>query len=246
MMSGKRVWSRPYLGASTDVNDIFCRARRTTLSHTRTRHLVKNTQGPIAQLGEQALCKREVVGSIPTRSTMQLIEVQAPEAVPRLHTRPLWFLAGGITGCPDWQRELLEKTQDVPWIALNPRRRVWDVQDSEVERQQIEWEFRALTAADIISFWFPEETLCPITLYELGRWAHSDRWLIVGTHPQYARRRDVEIQLALARPEIQVLKSLPEMAFAVQCLSLAQERASYAEEGTTLAGGSTEECAGLI
>jgi hypothetical protein len=35
---------------------------------------------------------------------------------------PAVFLAGGITGCPDWQAELVRMLADVPVALLNPRR----------------------------------------------------------------------------------------------------------------------------
>jgi hypothetical protein len=69
-----------------------------------------------------------------------------------------------------------------------------------------------LHRADAISFWFPCETLCPITLYELGAWSRQDKPIFVGTHPDYKRRLDVQIQTELARPEIQVVHTLSGLA----------------------------------
>jgi hypothetical protein len=79
--------------------------------------------------------------------------------------------------------------------------------------------------ADAISFWFAEETLCPITLYELGQWSpkrvmYNDdageiighRRLFIGVHKNYGRRTDVELQTAMIRPEIQIVYSLQDLA----------------------------------
>jgi hypothetical protein len=62
---------------------------------------------------------------------------------------------------------------------------------------QIKWEFDHLKESDIIMFWFPKETVCPVTLFELGKWAMSDTDVIVGCHPEYIRKFDVECQLSL-------------------------------------------------
>lgn len=117
------------------------------------------------------------------------------------------FLAGGISNCPDWQTAAVDMLGDVPGVVLNPRR--YTVFDDNEAEEQIEWEYKALHKVPKILFWFPAETLCPITLYELGVFSqrsHVD--VFVGTHPQYQRRLDVVKQLQLARPEIQVRNSL--------------------------------------
>ena len=69
-----------------------------------------------------------------------------------------------------------------------------------------------LRVADAILFWFPQETLCPIVLYELGAWSMSGKTIFVGVHPAYSRRQDVEIQTGLVRPEVNVVYSLEELA----------------------------------
>src|SRR4051812_31738967 len=121
---------------------------------------------------------------------------------------PALFLAGGINDCPDWQQELVTKIQDTRLTVLNPRRANFPIHDPTAAKAQIEWEFDHLIFADAISFWFPCETLCPIVLYELGAWAKSTKPIIVGVHPDYKRRQDVEIQLSLVRPMLTVVYSL--------------------------------------
>ena len=132
------------------------------------------------------------------------------------------FLAGGIQGCPDWQREVLQELHDADAIVFNPRRKVFPDVAAASEascRVQICWEFTHIAESDIILMWFPEESVCPITLYELGRITalYSDtKKLIIGTHPSYPRRVDVKVQTELATDgKVSVLHSLHEMIAAV-------------------------------
>jgi len=128
------------------------------------------------------------------------------------------FLAGGITGCPDWQQEVIRKIiangkcEDI--VLLNPKRDSWDTSDKSATEFQIKWERRYLLAADLILFWFPSETLCPITLYELGSWSNRlpMKALLIGAHPNYSRRLDIVVQTALVRPEIKIVDSLDSLA----------------------------------
>ena len=122
------------------------------------------------------------------------------------------FLAGGITGCPDWQKEMIEKLKDSPLVLLNPRRASFPIEERNAAREQIEWEHIHLRKATAIAFWFPCETLNPIVLYELGAWSMTEKKLFVGVHPDYQRMQDVQIQTALARPDVQVVMSIDELA----------------------------------
>lgn len=121
---------------------------------------------------------------------------------------PRIFLAGGITGCPDWQTQAAYLFSDLSCTVLNPRRLEFDVNDPNAAPAQIEWEHHALRSADAIMFWFARETVQPITLYELGAWSMADTPLFVGVHPDYPRRLDVEIQTRLVRPEVTVWSTL--------------------------------------
>lgn len=126
------------------------------------------------------------------------------------------FLAGGITDCPDWQADMVAMLDDKigysEFAVFNPRRVDFPIDDPEAAFEQIQWEWRAMREANQILFWFPMETLCPIVLYELGAWSMTDKNICVGVHPEYARRRDVEIQTGLARPEVNIVYSLEELA----------------------------------
>ncbi len=126
------------------------------------------------------------------------------------------FLAGGISNCPDWQSKIVTLLKDSDYTILNPRRKNFGLTDSKT---QIEWEFKYLARSNYILFWFPEETLCPITLFEygkeLGRYSDMDGincTLFVGCHPNYKRKIDLEIQTNLVDESIKIVNSLEELA----------------------------------
>jgi hypothetical protein len=118
------------------------------------------------------------------------------------------FLAGGITHCPDWQADAIQRLEQSPLVLLNPRRCSFSLSDPNIGVEQIAWEHRHLRRATAILFWFPHETLCPIALYELGAWSMTSKPLFVGVHADYPRRLDVIEQTRLARPEVCVADSL--------------------------------------
>lgn len=124
------------------------------------------------------------------------------------------FLAGGITNCWDWQRyaiNYLQKYNLHNVLFINPRRDKWDMNaDQEESRKQILWEHKYLLESDIIFFWFPPETLCPITLFELGAALERYDNLIVACDPDYQRKFDVEVQAKLVQPDLTVYSSLDE------------------------------------
>jgi Nucleoside 2-deoxyribosyltransferase like len=142
--------------------------------------------------------------------------VQCPTEANPHNLEPTLFLAGGISSCPDWQSELTAKLERTNWTVLNPRRIDFDAGNSRLAESQIEWEFRHLRLASAIAFWFPPQTLCPITLYELGAWSMTNKRLFVGVDPKYQRFLDVKIQTQLARPDVVIFESLTGLAGALQ------------------------------
>ena len=118
------------------------------------------------------------------------------------------FLAGGISGCPDWQSDMIEELRNLDvdglvdlggLVIFNPRRDDFDLTDETAIIEQIRWEHKCLEHCDICSFFFPaSESVQPITLYELGKHL-SKHESIVGIQNGYLRSEDVKIQLALDR-----------------------------------------------
>lgn len=121
------------------------------------------------------------------------------------------FLAGGISNCPLWQEELKKMLSDEFFgnlIIFNPRRANAFDFDKESEFQ-IKWEYNYLKQSDLVSFWFPKESVCPITLLELGTCLKDlKKRVFVGCHPEYTRKTDLLIQTSLYRPEIKITHDL--------------------------------------
>lgn len=133
------------------------------------------------------------------------------------------FLAGGISNCPDWQNELSKTLRigsqtskfrnEFKIIRLiNPRRSNFDITNQSLSTEQIIWEYHHLCNSEAVSFWFPKETLCPITLFELGSIAEANKPIFVGVHPEYQRKHDVLVQLGLRRPDVIVVYDLNDLA----------------------------------
>jgi hypothetical protein len=131
------------------------------------------------------------------------------------------FLAGSITNCPDWQADIIEKLKDVEGLTIyNPRRKNFPMDDPNAAEAQIVWEYNHLKAANGISFWFDAGSLGPITLYELGRWGNANTYkgLIIGIHPDYKRKQDVEIQTKLSRPRTRIVYNIDDLAAGIKKL----------------------------
>lgn len=117
------------------------------------------------------------------------------------------FLAGGISNCPNWQNNLInfmgeyaKRINEYKTVfLLNPRRENFDVSNDEESIKQIDWEYLHLQRTQHVLFWFPKDTLCPITLFELGacltRFDPMD--IVVGCDPEYKRLTDVKRQVQL-------------------------------------------------
>lgn len=154
--------------------------------------------------------------------------ITAPDYENHTELRNRIFLGGGISGCPDWQAIMIDllnngvekinfdfPTLDDRWIMFNPRRPVYDITDETQGLIQINWEDHKLKTSDIILFWFPEETLCPITLLELGKYGCRPNVagkVFVGCHKNYARKFDVETQLYLSQSGINVVTNLVDLS----------------------------------
>ena len=121
------------------------------------------------------------------------------------------FLAGGITNCPNWQKDIIDYFKDckLPIVILNPRRDEFPINDEMETITQIAWEFNALEKCDIFSMYFAEsESDQPICMYELGRnivrmqqrFLPHDYWrrIVISVEDGYKRQKDVMVQTELA------------------------------------------------
>lgn len=130
------------------------------------------------------------------------------------------FLAGSIEmgRAEAWQAFVEQALNDLPITVLNPRRDDWDgsweqtIGNSQF-RGQVEWELEAQERASVIAMYFAPATQSPITLLELGLFAHSGR-MVVCCPPGFWRRGNVEV--VCARYGIPLLTELPQLVQAVR------------------------------
>jgi hypothetical protein len=144
-----------------------------------------------------------------------MIYIEAPNII--RHNKLSLFIAGGITGCENWQKKLCDMLEDLDIAIYNPRRKNFDIKKNKAG-EQIKWEHDMLDKADIISFWFSKETVQPIVLYELGKYTRKDVPLVIGCDPDYSRKSDVEIQTSIDRPEIKIKNSIEGLALKIRIL----------------------------
>ncbi len=97
----------------------------------------------------------------------------------------------------NWQSSVEETLRPDDVVVLNPRRDEWD--DSWAQtivnprfREQVEWELAGQEMATVIAMYFAPETKAPITLLELGLFAHSGK-LIVCCPDGYWRKGNVDL-----------------------------------------------------
>ena len=121
------------------------------------------------------------------------------------------FLAGGISNCPDWQ-STISCMFDKKYSLFNPRRPNMTVFKKEDSDYQIEWECKYLDFCDHIIFWFPKESVCPITLFELGKYTATDKNIVIGIEKGYTRSFDIIKQMSmLTNRNIRIVSTLKEI-----------------------------------
>jgi hypothetical protein len=160
--------------------------------------------------------------------------------------KPHVFLAGGITGCPVWQKDMIELLKpEVFGTILNPRRENFPITDPNAAYEQIKWEHDALWQSEIISMWFSNGSVQPICMFEYGvhltRWqisnifteGHLPNYLIIGADPEYQRKQDIEIQTKLVNPYIKINYTIKdqvhEISKAIDDLHQSDFRKSFIE-----------------
>lgn len=122
-----------------------------------------------------------------------------PAPLPTDALAPSVFLAGSIEmgQAEDWQALVISGLADLDVVIFNPRRDEWDASwvqsiHNPQFREQVEWELAAQERATLIAMYFAPATRAPITLLELGLFAHSGK-LIVCCPDGYWRKGNVEI-----------------------------------------------------
>ncbi len=139
---------------------------------------------------------------------------KAPDPLPWVFCGQSVFIAGGISDCPDWQSDMVTLINTTKYEVVNPRRESGFDRTGKTAEEQITWEYQALSHVESCIFWFPRETLCPITLFELGKMLEKAKRdpiirLAIGWHPEYARAFDLEVQIGLVGIKKQILHAGP-------------------------------------
>lgn len=134
-----------------------------------------------------------------------MIVVTAPHLYIPKHDDVTVFLAGGITGCRDWQNETIEHLRkfvgrdDTQVVVYNPRQEDFDINNPATTIDQITWEYQYLNQVDIFSMYFVGgDQIQPICMYELGRYVKPyDEDQVISVEKNYIRKYDVACQVAL-------------------------------------------------
>src|SRR5882672_1922897 len=141
--------------------------------------------------------------------------IKPPEELRFDRNIPTVFLAGSIEmgSAGNWQTIVEKELQNINIVILNRRRDEWDSSwiqsiDNPMFREQVEWELEAQERADIIAIYFEPKTKAPITLLELGLFAHSNK-LIVCCPDGYWRKGNVDI--VCNRYGIKMVEGLQEL-----------------------------------
>jgi len=135
------------------------------------------------------------------------------EYVPAIQqgSRKAIFLAGSVSGSENWRLHIAQSFEAENVVFLDPFNASYASADAAAFSAQIEWERRHLRRAWGRVFWFSFESLCAMSLFELGASCQSAGPLFVGCHADYRLRRDVISQLAIARPDVVVAATLDEL-----------------------------------
>lgn len=138
------------------------------------------------------------------------------------------FMAGGISGCWNWQDALYQavsyhldsllptgwELNNKPFTIASPRRAHGLEKDGNAAAEQIAWEYAAMSRTALTSFYFTRDTVQPITLLELGKHL-SQPWgnCIVACELGYERAFDVYTQTNLSLEDTALNPGVEERAY---------------------------------
>ena len=172
--------------------------------------------------------------------------ITAPEYYVPTREEITVFLAGGITNCENWQKEVIDYLMSLPeektdrLVIFNPRHDKWPKNsDTEEIRRQINWEADYIRSADIFTMYFTntEKSDQSICFYELGKYANrnnNDISYIISYQEGFKRALDVEFQMEILSPIIKVNKNItPEQHAELIFERYKQFIGNYDEESET-------------
>ena len=130
------------------------------------------------------------------------------------------FLAGPITGAPNWQPEvtnLLKQYSESNYVIANPRRQETTsgyFNDYEFS-EQVDWEIKHLQYADqkgAILFWFPKEEFSVPTRdyaqtsrFELGYFVRNNPYIFIGIESGFPGERYIKYMLPKYRDFLPII-----------------------------------------
>lgn len=135
------------------------------------------------------------------------VTVYEPPRYPKITEPNRLFLAGSIEmgKAAKWQREFVDmftakanRSADITsWAVFNPRRPDWDsTWEQKMSNanffQQVDWELTFLERATHRIFYFAKDTISPISLLELGKFASSGNNYVY-VDAGYLRKGNVDI-----------------------------------------------------
>ena len=146
------------------------------------------------------------------------------------------FLAGPITGAPDWQSEMVSElvklNQDDLYSTLicNTRRDKYD--ETFNSEYQIHWDQTHIQNCNIILFYIPEpvdtklkDRYAKTTMYELAEMLHTNKYknpdnkIIIAIHPKYSMYKYVEERiLRMENIEKKNITFLTGITFSGDCI----------------------------
>ncbi|MEM9485660.1 MAG: nucleoside 2-deoxyribosyltransferase domain-containing protein [Cyanobacteria bacterium P01_F01_bin.116] len=125
--------------------------------------------------------------------------IKPPQSLDLKNWQHTVFLAGSIEMglAENWQDSITQSLATTDLIFLNPRRDEWNISWEQTItnsnfREQVEWELEAQEKAAMIVMYFAPATKAPITLLELGLFAHSGK-LVVCCPEGFWRKGNVEV-----------------------------------------------------
>lgn len=106
------------------------------------------------------------------------------------------FLAGSIIGNINWQESVAFDLGKY-FHVFNPRRMLSTTESLEERNIGTDWEYYYLRKVKNILFWFNDETVAPITLFELGAaLERNNQNLYIGCHPKHKRINEIRHQVS--------------------------------------------------
>jgi len=140
------------------------------------------------------------------------------------------YLAGGMSNCPNWQKEFTQHFENLKddcqtmmrcfWLnnltIINPRRNNYDpTKKSEVKKQTM-WEYSHIKSSDAMVFYFPEESICSSALLQYGKCLASNKKIFLGIDESYTKLLDLYTITRLERPDQPINYSLKDLIEEVQ------------------------------